>query len=278
MSTIKRKCRVHLLQSDFTDEDFMIYRNTHDYKGDRYSKVQNLELSRNPTYIRNSLLINSGLAATNSGAKMNIYHVYVTSDDKIVNGDYVIDQFNEVFGPYEEGDEIGGAARKIIASTDSKLLTGRKLMPDGEVFDPNSNWDIKYGVKSGYGLQRIQTDETLPKLSLRFIDKYIESDGSIADILVDYHETEWFNSKSGGTWQPFPDSDTKTRRNRLYISKDNTISVRRVKETFTRAEVIELMKNFKRDTELYSQSDLVKKHGAHCTMRQIENLWIAKNL
>ena len=39
-----------------------------------------------------------------------------------------------------------------------------------------------------------------------------------------------------------------------------------------------LCKRFKRDTQIFSQSNLVKKHGSTHTMIEIEELWFDTNL
>jgi len=49
------------------------------------------------------------------------YNVYITSDEKIKEGDYCIDG-NDIYGPYADGDIAIHKFIKIILSTDSQLI------------------------------------------------------------------------------------------------------------------------------------------------------------
>lgn len=92
-------------------------------------------------------------------------------------------------------------------------------------------------------------DIGLPKLSKEFIESFILSykDKAI-DVLVEYNGTEWFNKRFGGTWQPFPDAETETRRNLVKVNKDMTINAslikKDLKETWNRKEVRGLLIKF----------------------------------
>lgn len=74
----------------------------------------------------------------------------------------------------------------------------------------------------------VSTDEALglPKPSRAFLEKYVEV-GGIEDVLIDCNETEWFNERFGGTWQPFPDAKATISRTTLKVDPvHNTVTIR----------------------------------------------------
>lgn len=128
-------------------------------------------------YLPNTLSLNNDLLQPHTNQ-----HLYIISDDEIKEGDWVLYKNNPCLvslNAYSDEMKVTLTyaikyCKKIIATTDKSLITGRKIMPDGSIFDANSDWDIKYGVKSGFGLQRIQIDETLPQPSQDFLKVFIE--------------------------------------------------------------------------------------------------------
>ena len=109
--------------------------------------------------------------------------------------------------------------KKIIATTDSSLGY------EESIYDPRSKTGGKWIL--------------LPQPSQSFIEKYIEQynkENIITDVMVEYqeydHDEEW--SDISGAYETF--------KLRIKVdSKDNTITIKRIKDTFTREEVIELL-------------------------------------
>lgn len=149
-------------------------------------------------------------------------HLFVISDDEIKEGDwyysnaldFVIQAF---YFPLSCGD-----AKKIIASTDSSLKFGEDV--------PGI---IKY--------------KSLPQPSQSFIEEYIQryNDGNpIEDVMVEYEDKIHYktavyrdNANDLNVYQ--------INSNKLIpkINPDNTITIKGVKKSWTRDEVIELTKS-----------------------------------
>lgn len=116
--------------------------------------------------------------------KATFYNIHCLSDENIKEGDlYMVTDFTKPEDIRVATKETENKCRrhngykKLIATSDSNLVTGNKIMPDGKVFDPDGiheNWDYMFDVKSGFGLQRIQRDEQIPQISKDFIEYFIK--------------------------------------------------------------------------------------------------------
>jgi len=160
------------------------------------------------------------------------FHLYLLSDDEIKEGDwYYNSRLKQIFqairnsGYSKKTDDY-----KIIATTDTSLIENIEMI----------------GTGSTYLFK-------LPQPSQQFIEKYIESYNAgqvINDVLVEYS----YNN-------PEPN------RNILCLkvnSKDNTITIKKVKENWNREEVIILLNKLNNTLNI----------GSDLTLEQ----WIEKNL
>ena len=142
-------------------------------------------------------------------------HLYIISDDEIKEGDWLVEGIPSLF-PFavikvtkEDYDRCRenwqyGSCRKIIATTDETLYL---------TFN-NGKTDLKF---------------VLPKPSDSFIFKYIEEynkGNQITDVLVEY---KW-NGGRAGDYEMIPKIDS-----------DNTITIKKVKDSYSREEVIEIL-------------------------------------
>lgn len=172
-------------------------------------------------YLPNTLSINNDILAPHTNQ-----HLYITSADKIEDGDWVLmfDDFGNLFLCAEPqqyliaaGHHLNKGLRKITATTDSSL---KRIVGIG-TFAP------------------------LPQPSQQFVEQYIESynKGEIIDeVLVEY---------DCKTIQPYPRSGRDCGGNEIYeyienlvISQDNTINItiKPIKDSWNREEVIANMK------------------------------------
>ena len=161
------------------------------------------------------------------------HHLYIVSDDEIKEGDWVyennLNQETQIYQIYNRNNELGffrfrnvwislnrkqNSAKKIIATTDSSL------------------WRPSHKYASDVIL--------LPQPSQQFIEKYIEEYNKgnvITDVLIEYElisNEEYFGNTIN------PDDDVPYFDERLKInSKDNTITIKKVKDSYSREEVIE---------------------------------------
>ena len=150
----------------------------------------------------------------NSDCKLPAQHLYITSDEKIKEGDWCIlfDSFNHIFSDHiqqylpNKGHVLNDGLHKIIASTDSSL----KLYGEPTI---NGNRTFK-------GL--------MPQPSKSFIEKYIEeyNEGHIInEVMVEYDTYEVW----GGP--------TVTEDLLKVNSKDNTITTKKVKDSWNAYEM-----------------------------------------
>ena len=165
-------------------------------------------------------------------------HLYIISDDEIKEGDWFINLFNNVVVQAHNWIYVS-TCKKIIATTDTSLKINnitRQLGNDA----PNII--------------------SLPQPSQQFIEKYIESYNKneiITDVLVECEmkHTGWTKDQSEYTYDEF-----------LKINpKDNTITIKKLKDSWNREEVVELLKLFENDIKKSINSD-------------DSNNWIKENL
>ena len=157
-------------------------------------------------------------------------HLYVLSDDEIKEGDWCYDLKNNCILQAKSSYE-GMRIKKIIATTDTTL--------------------------------------GLPQPSRQFIEKYIEEynrGNIITDVLIEYElisNEEYFGNTVN------PDNDVPYFDEKLKINpKDNTITIKKVKDSWNRGEVIILLKKVLAESK--EQYSLLDRVGI--------NKWIEENL
>ena len=155
------------------------------------------------------------------------FNLYIISDDEIKlfdwvynNKENIVEQITsktQLIFVLEENKE-NQTFKKIIATTDTSLEIKNEL------------WSAYQG--------RYEADK-LPQPSQQFIEKYIEEYNKgniITDVLVEYElisNEEYF----GNTFNP--DDDVPYFDENLKINpKDNTITIKKVKDSYSREEVI----------------------------------------
>jgi len=154
-------------------------------------------------------------------------HLYLLSNEQINEGDYFIwkekickasvntnsdsvwsKDFPEGVYSYVQKD-----CKKIVASTDSSLTVE---MIGSQILDRNKSCE-DYGFKSGVGLLSHVRVESLPKLPEDFIKKYVESNGKMDKILVEYEGIESIIEQRINTIHTF--------EYKIKLNPDNTINI-----------------------------------------------------
>jgi len=142
------------------------------------------------------------------------HHIYIVSDEIINDGDWYMN--GKYIYQADRHYQKANNDKKIIATTDClEYFTGEIV----------SN---RYAIK-----------KQIPKPSKAFIEKFVDSYNKnivIDNVLVEYeeydHDEEW--SDIGGAYETF--------KERVKVNpKDNTITIKKSKDTFTRKEVIVLL-------------------------------------
>ena len=167
-------------------------------------------------------------------------HLYITSDDKIKEGDWFINDLNQIkkcisrdtkgYIDFEGGFNTKPSSCKKIIATTNPLL---KIEIDGNRGDllPDVSFDIN-----------------LPQPSQQFIQKYIEEYNKgnvITDVLVEYEEGKSYSGNEGLIIKEW-----------LKINpKYNTITIKKIKDSYTREEVEKLCKKAYREGQNYDTPD-----------------------
>jgi len=188
-------------------------------------------------------------------------NLYFLSDDEIKEGDWMICDFihNPDDSPYyqlhNDFGMAGKCCKKIIATTDNILAM---LIPD----------------------PIIRTAPTyFPIPSQSFIEKYIKeyNNGTpITEVLVEYEDCGTEDKQSLGEL-PHQDSTYGTfyMGHKLKINlKDNTITIKKVKDSWTREEVIKFLHNIAQDA--ISEPEIFVT--GICFDKDKFNNWIESNL
>jgi hypothetical protein len=182
------------------------------------------------------------------------HHLYILSDDKINGGDWVYNSISKEI--YQFIENHVSYESKIIATTDSSLgAEPNELYPE---------WN------------RLR----LPQPSQSFIEKYLESYNKgniITDVLVEYENpyVKLVGNKIGSNIGYF----TLTEENKWKLKvnpKDNTITIKQVKDNWSREQVVSSVLKMQHDFTKYKENFMGGPN-----MREIAewtNNWIEENL
>ncbi len=190
--------------------------------------------------------IKQGQLMSNQPPRFNNQHLYFTTDEEIKEGDWFIRKIEVSLGieQYIKGDHLYSGDKKIVATTDESLYK-QDYFPDG--------------VKAGM--------EQLPQPSQAFIEKYCEL-GGIDEVLVEYNEIATWCDDGKACKCNMPKFCPERRngiKNILKIDAHNTITIHPVKNSWSKEEVIQLIRTF----------DMTM--GRDITTKAFDN-WINKNL
>ena len=169
-------------------------------------------------------------------------HLYIISDDEIKEGDWYINlKYNKIIQK-KDALPLKDNCKKIIATTDTSLLN--------TIYTPHISGEIS---------KRMRDLFNLPQPSQQFIEKYIESYNKgkvITDVLVEYEQTKLYIEPQNYQQyisQPkelqFPITTNVDDIYGLKInSKDNTITIKKLKDSWNREEMIAEIRKYAKDS------------------------------
>jgi len=163
-------------------------------------------------------------------------HLYLTSDEEIKEGDWYL--FSNVLLQSDGGYKRN--CPKIIATTDKSLLINTK-----DIYSNNS---------------------IIPQIPESFIKAYVESGGTIKEVLVEYEEQEEYTTPQGNAER---ENYSKHKVPYIKTREDNTVIISQAK-TYTREEVIEFAQKYARR--------VVEKNILNGYKAIHNQLWIKENL
>ena len=178
------------------------------------------------------------------------YHLYIISNDEIKEGDWFIGCVNGITKSYKH-KLVGGFLpilypedKKIIATTDSSIRI--------------SSWEPYHE----------HPQISLPQPSQSFINVFVKEYNKgnvITDLMVEY--TESLITGSGIEFVCLDDVDDNGEFIPKINSKDNTITIKRMKDSWNREEVINLLKLQYVEFAAYTTMNL-----------DLRDKWIEKNI
>ena len=193
-------------------------------------------------------------------------HLYIISDDEIKEGDWCYCSKENRCIKNEMHTNVPSTRKKIIATTDSSL---------------NKKHDCDCGATTYEGCS--QCLEILPQPSQQFIEKYIESYNKgeiITDVLLEYEKNvemrQGYPKPSTANGKTEWNYDKITSYNLKVNPKDNTITIKKLKDSWNREELIEKLKSI-----LYDSSSLVytlPDNTVESIDYELFNNWIKDNL
>jgi hypothetical protein len=215
-------------------------------------------------YLPNTISLNNDISAPHTNQ-----HLYIILNDDIKDGKYAVDLQNNKIVTFTDIYRIGRNAKrfkKIIATTDTSL----------QITKNTSNPALYEYIQQGSVCSTYE--DLLPQLSQQFIEKYIESYNKgkiITDVLVEYeipYDSDQLNHKNG-EWDKYysiykESNSYKTQQysdiiewsfnegkkhlqlfSKLKVNpKDNTITIKFIKNSWNRKEVIKLLEEVRWQT------------------------------
>lgn len=170
-------------------------------------------------------------------------HLYITSDDEIKEGDWGYDQVHQYIVRISKELLGNYLYKKIIATTDSSLIRVVESFK-GEVIE-----------------------ERLPQPSQAFIEKYIEEYNKgniITEVMVEYEEHGITCNQcykiNGGINSPDCCGEYYIKDIVKVNPKDNTITIKKIKDSFTLQEIEEIHVSVVKQGCLYEGGSWTDEH------------------
>lgn len=119
-------------------------------------------------------------ALPDKGKENTNQHLYLVSDEEIKEGDWCLlfDDYGNLMSRPQQylgknaGHTLNSGLRKVIATTDRSL--GEQLSKDKET-----------------ALDRLKAKHSIPEIPESFIRAYVEANGEIDEVMVEYHPNKW---------------------------------------------------------------------------------------
>ena len=179
----------------------------------------------------------NGHAWVGSGIRTDIQHLYVISDDEIQIGDWCYSKRNIIgkFGSFENSYE--DECKKVIATTDPKIIND------------------------------FSTPETLfvPSIPQSFIEEYCKSNGEINTVKVEYIEyittcdecnhIHDYNAMRCDSCNCEIIMGATKYVNKLKLTNDNEIIISKIKDSWTKEEIFELLDTYFLNSNIVSQEN-----------------------
>jgi hypothetical protein len=233
------------------------------------------------TYYNSKMSIVKGLLTKSylASAGIKCFHLYFLSDEEIKEGDWMYKDLDKK--PIQWDGDMSTTKnperygyKKIIATTDSSLKLLCKCNSGIDWWHNSKATNCEHEIEDHYNKAlRCDLKLHLPQPSQSFLEVFVteyNKGNQIKEVLVEYEEN----------WKVDEECPTGLRQyktgNTLKISsKDNTITIKKVKDSWSREEVIQLASNVFRAGHERGFSGYPRTEN--WTKQTLEN-WIEQNL
>lgn len=180
-----------------------------------FDKIGNLYINKNPN-------------VQSSNSNFEAQHLYIILDEEIKEGDWY------KYEDWSKGISLlkGGISNAPISNCGSNFVNSRNPKKIIATTDPLLK--IEINGNRGNLLSDVSFDINLPQPSKQFIEKYIEEYNKgnvITDILVEYEYL-------------LDDRAVLPYWNLKINPKDNTITIKKLKETYTKEELCQILEKY----------------------------------
>lgn len=196
----------------------------------------------------------NGILAKHRMGNCTNQHLYFLSDETIKEGDFFIDTITNALLQHKAGNELRVNDKKVIATTDSSLKSDIPKLGRGEHSD-------------------FAHYPSLPQPSQAFMDVFVREYNKgniITEVMVEYETIE-------DTTKDYIIGKGQPAINILKINpKDNTITIKKVKDSWTREELpIEIIKDM---ISYCEKMQVYDKLGSYNDFYYKGKKWIEENL
>lgn len=148
------------------------------------------------------------------------YHLYIISDNKIQEDDWFI--YNKTI-VQAKMDLYSDNKYKIIATTDKSLKTNELL---------SSGQPCPLGLSNDTG----ETYKSLPQIPQSFIKQYVESNGKIDEVLVEFERVKYFDNEEAHCEDGYYNKKVYSHTITQLKLQNNEVTIHQAK-TYTREEI-----------------------------------------
>lgn len=200
----------------------------------------------------NHLYIGYGEKLEYNNRDNSYQHLYITSDEEIKEGDWCIQNGNYLCKITCNQDRTQQGLKKIIATTDKSIAIQHDTLSIPQ----------RKGLINHYPTEKV----ILPTVSNGFIKKFIErynAGNPITEVMVEHEYESGYQ-----TIDPILEMNPI-----LKVDKNNCITIKAVKESWTREELDEVLNRFAVDAMTAALHGLLPSDAKHFT-----NHWTKENL
>lgn len=218
----------------------------------KYEKIKVVMLPTNEKaiIIKEKITNKLKISSLNNPQRWDCQHLYFLSNEEIKEGDWCLVTINGGKN-YHVWKYVSHNGKSDYSYIDLRGQIHKWGVKERNKIIATTDESLKIPYDSTTPISKDWGGKLLPRPSNEFLKKYCEL-GGIDEVLVEYEEYDW-NEYTDTYWN-----------SKLKVAPDNTITIKPIKESWNREEVVKLIKEF---------HNCICDHPA----RSVNN-WIKENL